>query len=54
MQQVGDGEINVEQGISESDAQNWSKEYLETAAKEDGDLLAQNWANEHATSIGKS
>lgn len=54
MKQVGDGEISLEQGISEQEAQNWSEEYLTVAAKEDSDLLAQNWANEHTTGIGNS
>lgn len=53
MKQVGEGEINLEQGLTEQEAQNWSEEYVSATAKEDGDLLAQNWANQHASSTGK-
>lgn len=52
MKQVGDGQINLEQS-KEEEAQNWSDEYLRTAAKEDGDTLAQTWAREHVASNGK-
>lgn len=51
MKEVGDGEISLEQG---EDAENWSEEYLSVAAKENSDNLAQNWANEHTTDIGKT
>lgn len=54
MQQVGDGEISLEQGISENDAQNWSEEYLNVAGKGDGADLAENWAKEHTASTGKT
>lgn len=54
MQQVGDGEINLEQGISEQEAQNWSTEYVYSASKDDSDLLAQKWAKEHAAETGKN
>lgn len=53
MKQVGDGEIDFEEGMSEQEAQNWGEEYLNIAAKEDSELLAQNWANEHTTNTGK-
>lgn len=51
MKQVGDGEIHLEE--TEQEAESWSDEYLNVAAKKDSELLAQNWANEHTSSIGK-
>lgn len=53
MKQVGDGQINLEEGISQQESQSWSDEYLSTVAKEDGDVLAQSWAKELTTSNGK-
>lgn len=41
----------VDDGISENEAQTWTDEYLKTTAEED--VLAQNWAKEQATSAGK-
>lgn len=53
MKQVGDGQINLEEGALERDSQSWSDEYVNTTAKQDGDALAQSWANELATNNGK-
>lgn len=52
MKQVGDGQINLEEGTLERDAQTWSDEYVNKTVTEEGDTLAQSWANELTRNSG--